>query len=86
MLFQTTEAAEAKTMSVATVQVRAGILGAARKTAGVKSDDKFAAMLGVSRETLRLVENGERDPSNVFIAGLQIATRRPFNELFKLVA
>ncbi|WP_182359410.1 helix-turn-helix transcriptional regulator [Tomitella gaofuii] len=66
---------------MAVIRVRAGVLDRARKQAGVKSEQAFAQLLGVSRETIRLVEAGERIPSNPFIAALCVTTRKPLHEL-----
>jgi len=71
---------------VPTVQMRAGALNRVRKIVKARSDEEFAAKLGVSRETLRLVESGKRCPSSVFMAGVVLATRKDFATWFEAAA
>lgn len=66
------------------VQMRAGALNEVRKIIKARSDEELAGRLGVSRETLRLIEGGKRCPSSTFMAGVVAATRKDFSRWFKV--
>ncbi|NEW29707.1 hypothetical protein [Nocardia cyriacigeorgica] len=57
------------------VCLRDGAMVEIRRILKPKSETHLADMIGVSRETLRLVESGERGASGAFIAGVCLATR-----------
>ncbi|MFD7042259.1 helix-turn-helix domain-containing protein [Rhodococcus jostii] len=72
---------------MATVQFRIGAIEKVRKAVGARSDEDLARRIGVSRETLRLVESGVRGPSAVFIAGVCLATKTAdMNTWFKVAS
>lgn len=69
---------------MATVQLRAGALNEVRKVVKARSDGELASVLGVSRETLRLIEGGKRCPSSTFMANVVTATRKDFSRWFRV--
>lgn len=68
------------------VEIRTGALNRVRKIVRARSDEEFASRLGVSRETLRLIERGDRCPSSTFMAGVVAATNKDFSEWFRVAS
>ncbi len=68
------------------VQMRAGALNEVRKIIKARNDEELAGRLGVSRETLRLIEGGKRCPSSTFMAGVVAATRKDFSRWFRVAS
>lgn len=52
-----------------------------RKRLGL-SQGKLAEMIGVTRQTIGLIEQGKYNPSNVIIAKLLVVTSATYEELF----
>ena len=66
------------------VQLRSDALSRVRRVLKTRSDEELAKRLGVSRQTLRLTERGDRCPSSVFMAGVVAATNKDFSTWFKV--
>lgn len=62
--------------------MRPGAMNQVRKIVQADTDAALAGRLGVSKETLRLIERGKRNPSSAFMAGVCVATRQPFTSWF----
>lgn len=79
-MIQSTDEATSQKVAV----VRAGLLDRLKAQAGIKSDDAFARLIGVSRATLSRIKAGE-EPSLRVVVGIAQAFGLGLGEVVEVV-
>ena len=67
-----------------TAQIRPGLLDRLKTNSGIKSDDAFARMIGISRATLQRLKSGE-EPTLRTVVGIAQAFGLALGEVVEIV-